>query len=222
MTPVMSRPNAVIFDWDNTLVDTWPAIHDALNHTLTAMGHAPWSFEQTKERAKKSLRESFPDLFGENWLKAKDIFYTRFEQSHIEQLAPLPHAESLLQHLSHANIPLFIVSNKTSQYLQEEINHLNWQSYFKESVGAGDAIKDKPDPAPVHLALKKSNISIDYNVWFVGDTDVDLLCAKNTSCHSILIRNAPPRENEFQEAPPTWYFKNCQDFIDAFVNCAVA
>ena len=29
-------PRAAIFDWDNTLVDTWPVIHESMNATLYA------------------------------------------------------------------------------------------------------------------------------------------------------------------------------------------
>ena len=40
------RPAAIVFDWDNTLVDTWPVIHESLMVTLSAMGHEPWTFEE--------------------------------------------------------------------------------------------------------------------------------------------------------------------------------
>src|SRR4029079_2421978 len=36
-------PRAVLFDWDNTLVDNWATITEAFNATLTAMGHRPWT-----------------------------------------------------------------------------------------------------------------------------------------------------------------------------------
>lgn len=222
MTTILNLPTAALFDWDNTLVDTWPAIHDAINHTLKAMGHTQWSFEETKARAKKSLRESFPELFGTDWHTAKDIFYTRFEKSHIEQLTPLPQAEQLLQLLSYNNIPLAVVSNKTSKYLHDEIKHLGWSDYFASIVGAGDAKKDKPDPAPVMLALKNAGISNDYNIWFLGDTDVDLLCARHSQCHSILLRRQAPASDEFLTAPPKWHFKDCQALINALSNWAVA
>jgi phosphoglycolate phosphatase len=38
MSPALALPKAVIFDWDNTLVDSWPVIHHALNETLEAYG----------------------------------------------------------------------------------------------------------------------------------------------------------------------------------------
>ncbi|PPR65951.1 MAG: hypothetical protein CFH03_00782, partial [Alphaproteobacteria bacterium MarineAlpha3_Bin2] len=37
------KPRAILFDWDNTLVDSWPTIIDALNVTLEAYGKTPWT-----------------------------------------------------------------------------------------------------------------------------------------------------------------------------------
>jgi len=46
---VTTRPRALLFDWDNTLVDSWLVIHDALVVTFTAMGHEPWTLAETKD-----------------------------------------------------------------------------------------------------------------------------------------------------------------------------
>ena len=70
----LRKPRALIFDWDNTLVDTWPTIHEALSHTFEAMGVEPWTLEQTRQRVRRSMRESFPELFGDRWTHARDIF----------------------------------------------------------------------------------------------------------------------------------------------------
>ena len=43
----LTRPKAVLFDWDNTLVDSWAVIHAALNETLTAMDHPNWTRAET-------------------------------------------------------------------------------------------------------------------------------------------------------------------------------
>jgi phosphoglycolate phosphatase len=39
--PRVILPRAILFDWDNTLVDTWPTILDALNTTFEAFHMAP-------------------------------------------------------------------------------------------------------------------------------------------------------------------------------------
>src|SRR6185312_8412911 len=70
----LQRPRAIIFDWDNTLVDSWATIHDALNFLMEAMAQPLWTIEQTRERVRLSLRESFPRIFGERWEEAQKIY----------------------------------------------------------------------------------------------------------------------------------------------------
>ena len=69
------RPRAIIFDWDNTLVDSWHGIRQALNATLVKFGLEPWTMDQVHARVRKSLRDSFPGLFGERWEEAGAFFY---------------------------------------------------------------------------------------------------------------------------------------------------
>ena len=57
----VKKPKAVLFDWDNTLVDTWPVIHYALNSTFLAFEKEAWSIDDTMERVRLSLRDAFPD-----------------------------------------------------------------------------------------------------------------------------------------------------------------
>jgi len=180
-------PRAVLFDWDNTLVDNWPTIHDALNATFAAMGHPAWTLAETRERVRASLRDSFPAMFGERWEAARDIFYARFEARHIETLVPLPGAQELLNALRDRGVYLGVVSNKTGRYLRKEAAALGWEGYMTRLVGAQDAARDKPDRAPVDLALTGSGIAAGRGVWFVGDTAMDMRCAHEAGCTAILV-----------------------------------
>src|SRR5262249_7940735 len=114
----LTRPRAVIFDWDNTLIDSWAIIHDAMNVTLKAMDPSPWSYEETRARVRRALREAFPDLFGKKWERARDIFYTRFRTIHLDALTALPGAESLLTAMVEQGIWLGVVSNKNGDHLR--------------------------------------------------------------------------------------------------------
>ena len=60
----VALPKAILFDWDNTLIDSWSVILAAMNHTLVELGHEPWSRVEIEARARLSLRDSFPTLFG--------------------------------------------------------------------------------------------------------------------------------------------------------------
>ena len=91
------RPRAVLFDWDNTLVDSWATIHAALEVTLAAMGQPRWTLEETKARVRESLRDSFPRLFGPRWEEARRLYLDTFRAIHLDRLRPLPGAEAMLQ-----------------------------------------------------------------------------------------------------------------------------
>jgi phosphoglycolate phosphatase len=197
-------PRAVLFDWDNTLVDNWPTIHDALNATFAAMGHPLWTLAETRERVRASLRDSFPVLFGDRWEAARDVFYASFEARHLETLVPLPGAEALLNALRRRGVYLGVVSNKTGRYLRKEAAALGWERYLGRLVGAQDAARDKPDRAAVDLALTDTGLAAGPAVWLVGDTAMDMRCAHAAGCTGVLVGAAVPGD-DFSTAPPHFH-----------------
>lgn len=184
------RPRAIVFDWDNTLVDTWPVIHAALAATFEAMDQEPWTLAQTKQRVARSLRESFPDLFGERWEEAAHVFYETFGSVHLDRLKPLDHARATLVSLTEIGLPCSIVSNKNGSFLRKEIGHLGWTDLIHTSIGATDADKDKPDPAPMYMALDGTGLTPSKDIWYVGDSQIDLDFAAATGCVGVLVHTA--------------------------------
>jgi phosphoglycolate phosphatase len=202
------RPEAILFDWDNTLVDSWATIHEALNFLMAAMDKPLWTINETRERVRLSLREAFPRIFAERWQEARDIYLDRFRAIHLERLTVLPGRAELLQRLAEEEIFLGVVSNKTGSLLRREADHLGWSALFRSVIGAGDAPIDKPDPAPVRLALSQSGIAPGEAVWFVGDTGIDMECARNSGCIPVLLGEGVSEE-ELGGYPPRLSFSDC-------------
>lgn len=208
--PSPPRPRAVLFDWDNTLVETWGVIHAALNTTFAAMDHPPWTLEQTRQRVRRSLRETFPEMFGDRWEEARDIFYGRYREIHLVKLEARPGALALIEALAASAIRLAVVSNKSGDHLRQEAAHLGWDKHFVRLIGATDAVRDKPALEPVTMALSGSGIAPGRDVWFVGDTPIDMECAHNAGCIPVLILETPPNADEFDEFPPEFYYTGCE------------
>ncbi len=180
-------PRAVIFDWDNTLVDSWPLIHFALNITMAKMGKELWSEQKVKNDIHKSMRESFPPLFGDRWQEAGEIYKNSYRSQHLEKLQFLPGAIELIDFLYEKEILLFIISNKMGDTLRLEAENLKITDKFLSLVGSRDANYDKPQKAPVDLALQNSELDPAKDlVWFIGDTITDIECAINSLCQPIL------------------------------------
>lgn len=204
------KPRAILFDWDNTLVDSWTVIHDALNFTLESFGKELWSITETKTRVSKSLRDSFPDLFGEKWEKAAEVFYGRFDDIHISRLRSTKGAQKMLDGILEQEIFMGVVSNKRGDYLRKEIWHLGWDKYFSSSVGATDTENDKPSTEPVALALSQCAHKRGAYIWFVGDANIDMECAHSSDLTPILLRRTPPQPEEFTDYPPAFHVVDCQ------------
>jgi phosphoglycolate phosphatase len=203
------RPAAIIFDWDNTLIDSWTTIHKALSATFTAYGLTPWTFEETKNRVQKSMRDSFPALFGDRWEEAGENFYEQYDAIHIKTLTPLDDVEETLERLVRKGIYLAVVSNKKGYYLRKEAAHLGWDKFFGQIVGALDADQDKPAVEPVAMALNGSGIEPGPHVWFAGDSNIDMECAKNANCVPVLVREKAAEGLEFKDHPPSIYVPGC-------------
>ncbi|MFM8186642.1 MAG: HAD family hydrolase, partial [Alphaproteobacteria bacterium] len=184
----LRKPDAVIFDWDNTLVDTWPLIHQSINKTMEAMDKPVWSFQKVKDTVHKSMRESFPEIFGNSWQEAGDIYKKSYQEIHLDKICLLPNSLNLLDFLLQKNIKVFLVSNKIGSTLRKEVKKLNLEKYFFSIVGAHDADFDKPKADPVKLALMSSSISLEKNyIWFIGDTIADVECAHNCKVEPIIF-----------------------------------
>lgn len=218
MNSTLEKPRAILFDWDNTLVDTWPVIHAALNTTLRHMEHSEWTIDETREKVRLSLRDAFPVMFGDRWEEARDVFYAAFEAVHLSALAELAGSKRLLELLNAASIPTAVVSNKTGRYLRAEVEHLGWNAHFHALIGAGDAPKDKPAPEPVSLAMDGMGFGPGPDVWFVGDSGVDMQIAWATNTIPVLVAPLERVGSEFDEHPPIARFDNLSalhDFLTA-------
>jgi phosphoglycolate phosphatase len=211
ITGVFIRPRAVLFDWDNTLVENWRAVQGAINVALADAGKPPMDLEQVIFQGRHSARDIFPKLFGERAVRAREIFLEHFTRNQLIGINIMPGAVDLLDVLGECGVPLAIVSNKKGDLLRREIEFLGWQSRFTSIVGAQDAPADKPDPAPVHLALNGTQLPPYDDIWLVGDTDIDMRTAVAAGCYPILIGPGPADAALLDGAEPALRCHNCGD-----------
>jgi len=209
MTAPDRLPRAVLFDWDNTLVSNWGCVVASINAALTAFDKEPWTLEEGYRRIRHSLRDSFPVLFGDDWMRARDIFYDHFAAHHIQYLEPLTGAAALLEELSGRGVYLGVVSNKKGHFLRAEAAHLGWGRWFGAMIGATDAPVDKPAVEPVHMALAPAGLAPGPDVWFIGDADVDMECAHRAGCVPILVGNTPAEGPGLERFPPRVRLDGC-------------
>lgn len=211
-----TRPRAILFDWDKTLVDNWDAIVAALNEAFMAMDKPAMTPDEARLRIRKSARESFPDVFGARSDEALKIFYDAFARHHCTDLKPLNGVPDMLDALSSMGMRTGVVSNKTSDYLKKEIRHLGWDDYFDVVVGAGEAEFDKPHPAPIMLALQRGGLGqAGPDIWYIGDNEMDMICAGKAGLLPVLVNtmNLPMRHFKEAGAEPVLQFDDFESML---------
>lgn len=191
------KPKAILLDWDNTLANSWGIIHKCLNEAFTAYGHEPWTKEDVingRDNIHHSLRQSFPILFGEEyWEDAAEIYFKHFRACHLAEIELLEGADETIKKLAEGDFYLAIVSNKTGQYLREELKELNIDQYFDIIVGAKDVSREKPYPDQLFHVIERANldpVEHSQNIWMVGDSKTDIEAAQAAKVKPVLYGNA--------------------------------
>jgi phosphoglycolate phosphatase len=147
-------------------------------------------------------------MFGDRWEHARDVFYAALTLQHLSHVGAMPGVPDVLE----AGAPWLqgVVSNKAGAFLRREVAHLGWASFFGAVIGAGDAAADKPDPAPLHLALSKLGRTADPSVWYMGDTALDMEAARAAGITAVLLGNAD-HDGGVERAAPHLHFPSAYD-----------
>lgn len=209
----IEKPELIIFDWDNTLVDAWYPIHFALQETLRRFNKPTWDINETKQRVHHSLRDSFPTHFAGHSLDEVTQVYRDAYKALQHTITPLANANESLELLRNQGIAMAIVSNKHSIPLNHEITVLNWHPYFIKIIGSGDIAEDKPSAKTVEAVLEVKKASPE-KIWFVGDAITDVETAKNFGCISVLYGNEDYSRNILSQTNPDLHLHDHNQLIE--------
>ena len=214
-------PKAVLSDWDDTLAHTRNAVVEALEYILKKYKKEPWNITKAKYRdTKKSLKENFPNFFGEDASRAYSEYLKYYTEYAYNKIYPMKNANNFLTFCNQNKIDLYIISNKEKSLLLKEVEFCFPNISFKKILGNGDALKNKPDPAPVFEALDNVTYEINKdNVWLIGDSKQDTECAYNAEIQPILLGKGKFMDdnyikNKMNSSLPLLVFDGFKDIID--------
>lgn len=207
---MQASPKAVIFDWDGTLVNTIPLLFRSHNHVRKILNVPLWSMAEYRQVIHRSTRDVYPELYGPDSQRAIDLLYSFYNDNHLAHLELFTGAREVIEFLASSTMPIAVVSNKKQQYLEREIEHLGWQGYFQETIGAGTAERDKPHADPLLLALVRMGLApSEQDILYVGDTRTDLETSANAGCGSVLILNNENKDHLVEAFRPNYVFNDC-------------
>lgn len=178
---------AVLFDLDGTLTNTLEDIAFAMNRALS-LHHLPQHpmdayrcmvGNGAKVLAQRAVGDR-PDL-AEQVQRDYQTYYEKHNLVHTRPYAGIP---ELLSALQAKGYKLCVFSNKPHADTCHVVAHFFPTVDFAEVRGQQEGVPVKPDPAGALLVAEKLDIPPG-DFLYLGDTDVDMLCAQQAGMHPV-------------------------------------
>jgi len=121
---------------------------------------------------------------------------------------------TLLNFIKKNNIFCGIISNKDKNALMDEIYAFELDSYFDKVIAKGDSPSIKPMVDPMVYMLSETNLEFGKNIWFIGDSDIDMEFGNVTLSTSIRYSNKKLIEKKYENQNNKKYKNHYKDFHD--------
>ena len=183
---------AAVFDMDGTILDTLDDLNDALNHTMERCGFPKRTLEETRRFVgngiRKLIERAVPEDVPDSEIDGiKDVFMEYYEAHCADKTRPYKGIPELIKSLKNAGVKTAVVSNKADVAVQELCEEY-FKGLFDVAIGEWQGIDRKPAPDMVNKALEALFISDKRDAVYIGDSDVDLMTAKNSGLECIAVK----------------------------------
>lgn len=182
----------VIFDLDGTLLNTLDDLADSTNYALSKFGYPTRTIDEVRQfvgnGVAKLIERAIPEgKNNPNFEKCLAIFKENYAQNMYNKTAPYNGIIEMLSNLKSKGIKIAVVSNKFDLAVKELCKKY-FEGFIDFAAGENEAqgIKKKPAPDTVISVLNEFNFAPEDAVY-VGDSDVDIMTAKNSNMPCISV-----------------------------------
>lgn len=183
---------AVIFDLDGTLLNTLDDLADSTNYALSRFGYPTRTIDEVRQfvgnGVAKLIERAIPEgKNNPNFEKCLAIFKENYAQNMYNKTAPYNGIIEMLSNLKSKGIKIAVVSNKFDLAVKELCKKY-FEGFIDFAAGENEAqgIRKKPAPDTVISVLNEFNFAPEDAVY-VGDSDVDIMTAKNSKMPCISV-----------------------------------
>lgn len=193
--------NIILFDLDGTLIDSTDAIVSTFHHSFKEMN---FDFQGSDEDIKSligyPLEIMFMDL-GVDEEQAWDFVDTYKQRYKIISTQKTLLLENAIEALEIASkfARLSIVTTKTGKYTIPLLEHFDILKYFEIVTGREHVENPKPHPEPILKTLEQMKVNNTSNIWMIGDTHLDILCANSAGVNSVGVLCGYGKEEDLKD-----------------------
>jgi phosphoglycolate phosphatase len=177
---VMPKPSlrAVLFDFDGTLADSYPAITASVNHVRAGRGLPPLDEAEVRKHVGRGPTHLLSHTVPGGDVEADVARYRAHHPSVMRSgTRLLPGAAEALAALKRHGLATGVCSNKPVGFTRELLGFLGLAPLFDAVLGPEDVARPKPAPDMLLAGLAKLGVTAAAALY-VGDMAVDVQTAR--------------------------------------------
>ncbi len=207
------KVDLIIFDLDGTLVNSIPDLTLSLNHVAKIYNKSMFDELLVSKLVGSGLTKLIEEAFNiSNQDKAFadffDTFIAHYEQNYSNQSYLYNNAAEILVHFNGKKKAL--LSNKIDRITKQVVIDFNIGTYFDMVLGATDTLAKKPSGEPIHYIMDKLKVDPS-SVVMVGDSEPDIMCAKNAGIKSIAVTYGYRSKKQLEHLNPDFIIDNIME-----------
>lgn len=179
---------AIIFDLDGTLLNTIGDLADSVNEALRTFGFPILSEAEVQQRVgngiqklvARSLPENTPDTMRDACFAA---FGAAYEERMMVRTRPYKGIVHLLHELQKRQVRVGVLSNKYDAAAKTLVSYY-FGDLCQHTIGEIQGVPRKPDPTLAFQLMEELQADPS-NTLYVGDSDTDMLTAKNAGLVAV-------------------------------------
>lgn len=187
-------PSGLLFDFDGTLVDSAPAICDAVAAACLGLG-CTVAAEEVRPHLGAPLEELFAFFLAGVDASRFPSFVAAYIEAHDAhpQAVPaaLPGVLDGLESVARAHgVPMAVATTKPTYRARKQVEAVGLAPHFAWVQGTDEGMAAKPAPDVVHQAARGLGLSAT-STWMIGDTRRDVEAARAAGALAIAVAYTP-------------------------------
>jgi pyrophosphatase PpaX len=206
---------AILFDWDGTLVDSLGAFHAANAAVMTAFG-LPFDVVAYRRHYVPDWREMYRRLGvpGDRLEEANAIWETAFGADG-DSVRAFPGVAAALERLRDAGATLGIVTAGHREVVEPQLARTMLGPLLPLRVFGDDLAVHKPDPEPLRRALRLAGDGHrPEHAIYVGDAPTDMLMAVTVGARAVGIESVLGDPDELRRAGAAEVAPSVADWVE--------
>ncbi|MDQ3281489.1 MAG: HAD-IA family hydrolase [Acidobacteriota bacterium] len=208
------RYRAVLFDLDGTLVDSYTALAEAVNHARRTHGLHELSSVRIRDFVGDGVERLLQRAFDRSEVPRTvvDAFESRYDEICCEESKVLADVDATLDQLAQLGVEMAVCTNKPTFFSKKILDFLGLSRYFRAIVGPDLAGARKPDAK--HLAFTLESVQCEpAEALFVGDMPIDVRAARNSGLDVAVVPTGSSTREQLLASEPDHFLERFGDLI---------